>query len=462
MSALASAGVARSVRSTSGRTFEAREAWALAVRDTLLFVVAAYAAEIVEYRTFSPLALTHQFVAAPVVFVALWVMLFERIGLYRFSFAMTVRDEIYIVTTALLLGIVPQLVLFTVVPTLNSSRFVLVFAALVAVVLVGGGRALAHAARARAAAANPRRIAIAAAPDEVTSLARALELGPDAAVFGVDAAIDDVAAVDALVERCAALTCESLYLSAIPPATVMTRLIERARAVNVTVAVAPAALRGGTYGFAARAVGRQTVLAARPLRVRTAYAAFAKRAVDVGVAGCLLVATAPVMAIAAAAIVLETGRPVLFRQRRIGLDGIPFEMLKFRSMVAGHGRAGDWATRADPRITRVGAVLRRFSIDELPQLINVLRGEMSVVGPRPELPEYVERFEREVPRYADRHLVKPGITGWSQLYLERLLTPDDVADVLRHDLFYVDHWGMFMDLSIVAKTAAEFLFHRAP
>ncbi|MDB5027568.1 MAG: glycosyl transferase, partial [Candidatus Eremiobacteraeota bacterium] len=138
-----------------------------------------------------------------------------------------------------------------------------------------------------------------------------------------------------------------------------------------------------------------------------------------------------------------------------------FRTFKFRSMVvAGGGNA--WATRGDPRVTRVGAFLRRYSIDELPQMINVLRGEMSVVGPRPEIPEYVERFEREVPRYADRHLVKPGITGWSQLYLDRLLTPDDIRDVLRLDLFYIEHWGIFMDLSIVAKTGAEFLFHRAP
>jgi lipopolysaccharide/colanic/teichoic acid biosynthesis glycosyltransferase len=89
-----------------------------------------------------------------------------------------------------------------------------------------------------------------------------------------------------------------------------------------------------------------------------------------------------------------------------------------------------------------------------------LRGDMSIVGPRPEMPEYVSRFEATIPHYSERHLVKPGITGWSQLYMQRLLTPDDAADVLRHDLFYIQSWGLLMDVSIVAKTAAEFLFHQ--
>jgi lipopolysaccharide/colanic/teichoic acid biosynthesis glycosyltransferase len=173
----------------------------------------------------------------------------------------------------------------------------------------------------------------------------------------------------------------------------------------------------------------------------------------------MLVVAAPVMLAAALAVFLETGRPIFFRHERIGRDGVPFEMLKFRSMVSRHSFGNGWAQRNDPRITRVGAVLRRLSIDELPQLLNVFRGDMSIVGPRPEMPEYVARFQASIPHYAERHLAKPGITGWSQLYMHRLLTPDDARDVLRHDLFYILSWGLLMDASIVAKTAAEFLFH---
>jgi lipopolysaccharide/colanic/teichoic acid biosynthesis glycosyltransferase len=205
--------------------------------------------------------------------------------------------------------------------------------------------------------------------------------------------------------------------------------------------------------------GRGAMLTPRPLRIRTAGGRTLKRIFDLTTAGAMLLFAAPVMAIAAIAVVAETGRPIFFRHERIGRDGAPFEMLKFRSMVVQHSHGNGWARRNDPRITRVGAILRRLSIDELPQLINVLRGDMSIVGPRPEMPEYVSRFEATIPHYGKRHLVKPGITGWSQLYMQRLLTPDDAADVLRHDLFYIQSWGLLMDVSIVAKTAAEFLFH---
>jgi lipopolysaccharide/colanic/teichoic acid biosynthesis glycosyltransferase len=193
--------------------------------------------------------------------------------------------------------------------------------------------------------------------------------------------------------------------------------------------------------------------------VCTASGRTLKRLFDLSVASLMLVAAAPVMCAAAIAVLAESGKPVFFRHQRIGLDGKPFEMLKFRSMVVQHSFGNGWAQRNDPRITRVGAILRRLSIDELPQLINVLRGDMSVIGPRPEMPDYVARFEASIPHYAERHRVKPGITGWSQIYMKRLLTPDDAADVLRHDLFYIQNWGLFMDASIVAKTAAEFLFH---
>jgi exopolysaccharide biosynthesis polyprenyl glycosylphosphotransferase len=449
-------------RSTAAQTFRGGSSIALALQDVAMFVVAALAAEAFVYRTFDPGALALQFIAGPIVFVVLWMVVFDRVGLYRISFAMNVRDEIYIVATALFLGIVPQLMLFTLVPALAGSRMVLVAAASAAIVFVGGARAVRHALSERAAALRPGTVAIAARAGETAAIAAALELTPGSRIIAAGSDPVSVADGDALVERCAQLGCTALYLKAIPPETVMTRLVERARAARLDVAIAPAALRGGSYRFVVEHAGSQTLLRPRPLRVRTAYASFVKRVFDVLVATCALFGAAPVMVLAAIAIAIESGRPIFYRQIRVGMDGIPFQMLKFRSMSNGHNGGNAWATRGDPRITRVGAVLRRFSIDELPQMFNVLRGDMSVVGPRPEIPEYVDRFEREVPRYADRHLVKPGITGWSQLYMDRLLTPDDVVDVLRHDLFYIEHWGVFMDLSIVAKTAAEFLFHRAP
>jgi exopolysaccharide biosynthesis polyprenyl glycosylphosphotransferase len=451
----------RAERASCAHAYRGRSAVALMVHDLAMFIVAVAAAEALEFRTVAPLGLFQLFVEAPAIFVAIWMVLFAVIGLYRFSFAMTVRDEIYIIATALFVGIVPQLVLFTLIPTLSGSRLVLILSAILATIFVGGGRALLHANRNRAIAQRPRWVAIAADSGGASPIASGLELPPGSTIIAVPGTIASVADVDALVARCTALRCAEVYLDAIPPPSLTTRLIERAREARLDVAIAPPALRDGGFRFAIERAGMQTVLRPRPLRVRTPYALLVKRAADMIVATAVLALAAPVMLLAALAIVIDTGRPVFYRQRRVGLDGITFDMFKFRSMIV-DGAGNAWATRGDPRVTRVGAFLRRYSIDELPQMINVLRGEMSVVGPRPEIPEYVERFEREVPRYADRHLVKPGITGWSQLYLDRLLTPDDVRDVLRLDLFYIEHWGIFMDLSIVAKTGAEFLFHRAP
>jgi exopolysaccharide biosynthesis polyprenyl glycosylphosphotransferase len=188
-----------------------------------------------------------------------------------------------------------------------------------------------------------------------------------------------------------------------------------------------------------------------------------KRAFDLCVATVILILAAPVMLLAAAAIVIEDGRPVFFRQERVGLFGRTFNVLKFRSMRAdAEARTGAvWSPNGDQRVTRAGAFLRRTSIDELPQLLNVLRGDMSIVGPRPERPTFVEWFRRELPRYDERHLVRPGITGWAQLNMERKLDVSQVGEKLSHDLWYIEHWGLFMDVSIVLKTAAEFLFHRA-
>jgi lipopolysaccharide/colanic/teichoic acid biosynthesis glycosyltransferase len=184
-----------------------------------------------------------------------------------------------------------------------------------------------------------------------------------------------------------------------------------------------------------------------------------KRCFDVAVAAIALLITAPIMIVAAAAIVMETGGPVLFRQERVGRDGARFDVLKFRTMRPDAG--ADWARPGDTRITKTGALLRRTSIDELPQLFNVLRGEMSIVGPRPEMVEFAQRFRTELPAYDQRHVVTPGITGWAQVYAKRNLTPADIGDVLLYDIFYVERASPVLDTAIVLKTIVEVLSHRA-
>lgn len=145
------------------------------------------------------------------------------------------------------------------------------------------------------------------------------------------------------------------------------------------------------------------------------------------------------------------------------MGGKPFTILKFRSMKldAEKHSGAVWVRENDDRRTRVGAILRRLSFDELPQIFNVLRGEMSLVGPRPERPIFVEQFRTQLPRYDERHLVPPGITGWSHIHMRRLVNQDDIAERLEYDLRYVEQWTIWLDVSIMFKTGLEFLFHKS-
>jgi lipopolysaccharide/colanic/teichoic acid biosynthesis glycosyltransferase len=184
-----------------------------------------------------------------------------------------------------------------------------------------------------------------------------------------------------------------------------------------------------------------------------------KRMYDLAVAAIVLTLFFPIMLSIAIAIVIESGQPVLFRQERVGESAAPFTIFKFRTMRTGAGPA--WVRPGDDRITRVGAWLRRFSLDELPQIFNVIRGQMSIVGPRPEMVDFAHTFTESIPNYAQRHVVTPGITGWAQLYYKRNLTPDDVREVLPYDLFYVEYASVTLDCALTLKTICEVLFHRA-
>lgn len=182
-----------------------------------------------------------------------------------------------------------------------------------------------------------------------------------------------------------------------------------------------------------------------------------KRAMDVTVASLMLLVAAIPMAIVATIIRLTSAGPVFYRQERVGLNGQPFVLWKFRTMRLDAERETGpvWAKRNDPRRTLVGTVLRRLCIDELPQLINILRGEMSLIGPRPERPCFVEKFSNEMPEYARRHAVPPGLSGWAQL--NGLRGDTSIADRLEYDLYYVRNWSWSFDLYIMLMTPLRVL-----
>ena len=168
-----------------------------------------------------------------------------------------------------------------------------------------------------------------------------------------------------------------------------------------------------------------------------------------------LAALLPIFLLAAFAISLESGWPVLFKQTRVGMQAREFGMYKFRSMVNGAQTAGPYFTNVnDTRITRVGRFIRKVRIDELPQLWTVLKGEMSFVGPRPERPQFVAELGKKIPFYAERHVVKPGITGWAQIHGHRGETDtiDKMQARVEYDLEYLRNWSLGLDLQIIART----------
>lgn len=185
-----------------------------------------------------------------------------------------------------------------------------------------------------------------------------------------------------------------------------------------------------------------------------------KRLLDIIVSIAILVITSPVLLITALAIKLESKGYVFFKQERCGINGNSFRMIKFRSMYAdAEKKTGPiWSTRNDPRITKVGRLIRKVRIDEIPQMVNVLKGEMSLVGPRPERPFFVEKFSHEIPYYKRRLKVRPGITGWAQVKHKYDESIEDVKIKLRYDLFYIENMSIRMDFKILFRTIFVVLF----
>jgi sugar transferase (PEP-CTERM system associated) len=220
--------------------------------------------------------------------------------------------------------------------------------------------------------------------------------------------------------------------------------------------------------FAERALKKIPVGIARPSDLvfsdgfeRPPWLLAARRAVSLLAAAALFLVAAPLLVVAAILIKLDSRGPVFYSQERVGANGRTFRMLKFRTMRVDAEQAGvKWAQKDDPRVTRVGRVLRRFRVDELPQILNVLKGEMGVVGPRPERPEFVARLRTQIPYYELRTLVPPGITGWAQIRYPYAASLEEARAKLQYDLYYVKNLSLLLDLVILFHTAKVVLFGR--
>ncbi len=197
-------------------------------------------------------------------------------------------------------------------------------------------------------------------------------------------------------------------------------------------------------------IGRSKLISMRSNRLDNVGWSIVKRGFDIFVSLTALIILSPLMLFIAAGVKLSSPGPVLFKQTRVGFNRREFQMLKFRSMKTNAEEQTAWTKKADPRRTKFGALLRKVSLDELPQLINVLKGDMSLIGPRPELPHFVEQFRETVPFYMVKHQVKPGMTGWAQVNGYRGDT--SIEKRIELDLWYIEHWSVGLDMKILLRT----------
>ena len=229
-------------------------------------------------------------------------------------------------------------------------------------------------------------------------------------------------------------------------------LVARCEKSQVSIRVFPDVFQIMTSEVAIGDISGLPMVSVRDLALR-GWNLTIKRGLDLVVSSLAMVALSPVLLVLAFVVKASSpGGPVFYVQERVGLDGRPFPCIKFRTMCpdAETGTGPVWASQSDPRRTRLGAFMRRFSLDELPQFINVLLGEMSVVGPRPERPYFVEQFSRVVPRYLERHKEKAGITGWAQVH--GLRGNVSIEERTAYDLWYVEHWTPWLDIRIILRT----------
>lgn len=436
----------------------------LLAADVLAFFVSFYVAmglvdRVWDFHNFEALILSSACIS-----IGLWIFIFSKLGMYKTSAALSARDELYYTISALAIGIAPELLLFSIVPQLSPSRLLFLVAVGCAVLGVGGSRAVIRPTARALEHRSARRVLVVTFGSDQSPLAASVPKNWTVFTFRgeLSAATNDSAA--SILERLAWFRaaahddCDTIVIESLLPPHIAVHVFALAKRHGTRVAFAPPELVRSTYDVRVEREGRQTLLTPVPLSIANPAADFSKSFFDRACALIALLLLTPVLLIIALAIRLEGQGPIFFKQERVGRYGRIFRLWKFRSMRVDAGAA--WATHKDKRITRVGAFIRRFSLDELPQLFNVLRGEMSLVGPRPEMREWAERFTKYLPRYPERHVVRPGITGWTQINLHRHLTPDDMPQVLEHDLFYIENWSFLLDLSILLKTGSEFLFHR--
>jgi exopolysaccharide biosynthesis polyprenyl glycosylphosphotransferase len=440
----------------SRRPLQASEHGALLACGDLAAACAAVAIAMWTWSLTAGAPFDRTFVGAHAVWflaAAAWALALTPAHKARAALSLGATARALATTLAVLLG--AYLVLYFYLPPRTLPRLVAVYVLWEGTLAVSGWR-LCYAWLFGRAAFQPR--VLIAGSGERFEMARAMlqGLGPSAAV----AATHDLAS--GLLETADRVGAADIVVAtSTPPTDAMLDALLQCQERGIRIVTFPQLYEDALQRIPVRHIDREWLLASfsEAIRLRDA-SALIKRGVDLagGLAGtAALAALAPFIA---AAIWIEDRGRIVYRQQRVGWGGSPFSIVKFRTMVAdAEDTAGPrWAAKDDPRVTRVGRLLRRTRLDELPNLINVVRGEMSLVGPRPERPELVAMLEQHVPFYRTRLMVRPGITGWAQV--NRPFgdeTIDDAAEKLEYDLYYVKHRTLAFDLWILLKTLGAVL-----
>jgi len=407
------------------------------------------------------------------VVIPLWLYLFNKRNLYRPRRAASITDEFFAIVRIVTIGMLIVMSAAFFYRAFSYSRIVFALLWLTAIVMISCGRAITigYEKRRYKKGRDLRRAVIIGNNETANriyeSFLRRHELGYKVEGYFAERRTSDGAPL-----------ASANYLGSIRDAThfikkeriehvfislsyreypALYELIESCEGLNIEFMMVPDLLELMTSRVRVQEVAGVPFLKVKEIPL-TAWNRITKRAFDVIFSILALILTSPFFLLSVVLIKIDSRGRVFYAQDRIGLDGKSFKLLKFRTMRENaEAETGPiWVRKNDPRVTRVGRILRRFSIDELPQLINVLRGEMSIVGPRPERQPFVDQFKSAVPKYLDRHRVKVGMTGWAQVNGLRQDAP--VEERTKYDIYYVENWSLVFDLKIILQTVKAVLF----
>jgi len=452
---------------------ERRKTWFLslltAVVDAGMIAAAFFSAYLLRGVTEYPRPLTPRpfryYGGMLLIHVLTLLITFFFYRLYHFKRGLSRIDKFYSILAAVSFGTISSVALtaFVYKNELDYPRAMVVYAWVLSIVFVMVGRLVMDYVHNRFHMAHPTRVLIAGAGDIGRMILQKINQSPTLGYRPAGFADDtpgrrEVAGLPVLgsTSQLAFLIREhdiQEVIIGLPDATheEILDLISQAEREKATVRVFPDVFQIIATEISIDDLNGLPLLTVRDVALR-GWKLTLKRGMDFVVSAFTLILISPFLLLIALAVKLDSKGPVFFAQERMGLDSKPFQMLKFRSMRAdAEQETGPvWAQKDDPRCTRLGALLRRHSLDELPQFINVLMGDMSLVGPRPERPVFVEQFRQIVPRYTERHKEKAGITGWAQI--NGLRGDTSIVERTKYDLWYIENWSLLLDVKIVLKT----------